>query len=352
MIPETQLQEIRNLLEKSKNPLFYFNDDPDGLCSFLLLSKYIKKGKHVIVKSSTLYAEDHYIRKLEEIQPDLVVVLDEASLDQEFIEHVNCPILWIDHHSPKKTTVNYYNPLLQNPKDNRSTTYWAYQVTKQNLWLAAVGSLSDWQLTDITDKFLKKYPKYFSKKIKTPEQGLFETKLGELIKIFSLLLKGTTSEVRKSISILSKIESPEEILEQTTSKGNFLYKRAESIKKEYDSSLKKALSVKPKDKVLKFIYSPKTSFTSMLSNELLYKRPGNVIIVGRVNEGTANLSIRSPTSTPIIIPPLLKKSIANLQDATGGGHEHACGASIKEEDLEIFLERFRKEIQKVFKTKK
>ena len=37
MLEEKDYAEIRKELETSKNPLFLFHDDPDGLTSFLLL---------------------------------------------------------------------------------------------------------------------------------------------------------------------------------------------------------------------------------------------------------------------------------------------------------------------------
>ena len=52
MIPESQLKEIKVALDKSENPLILFDDDPDGICSYLLLKRYMDKGKGVVVKSS------------------------------------------------------------------------------------------------------------------------------------------------------------------------------------------------------------------------------------------------------------------------------------------------------------
>ena len=51
------LEEIKGYLEKSVNPLFFFDDDADGLCSFLLLYRYFKKGKYVPLKSSPALEE-------------------------------------------------------------------------------------------------------------------------------------------------------------------------------------------------------------------------------------------------------------------------------------------------------
>ena len=40
MLTDAQIQEIRGFLEKAENPLFLFDDDPDGLTSYLLLKKH------------------------------------------------------------------------------------------------------------------------------------------------------------------------------------------------------------------------------------------------------------------------------------------------------------------------
>ena len=57
MIPESQLKEIKVALDKSENPLILFDDDPDGICSYLLLKRYMDKGKGVVVKSSPKLTE-------------------------------------------------------------------------------------------------------------------------------------------------------------------------------------------------------------------------------------------------------------------------------------------------------
>ena len=35
MIPKKEIKEIRKALSESARPLIFFDDDPDGLCSFL-----------------------------------------------------------------------------------------------------------------------------------------------------------------------------------------------------------------------------------------------------------------------------------------------------------------------------
>ena len=45
MLTTKQISEIKEHLNNAQNPLFFFDNDPDGLCSFILLQRYIKRGK-------------------------------------------------------------------------------------------------------------------------------------------------------------------------------------------------------------------------------------------------------------------------------------------------------------------
>ncbi|MBT4334232.1 DHH family phosphoesterase [archaeon] len=344
MIPEKQIKELREYLSKAENPLFFYDDDPDGVCSYLLLKKYVDdRGKGIIVKSVPTL-EEKFVRKVKEYCPDLVVVLDMPDISQDFIDQVHVPIVWLDHHGPvERKGVHYYNPRLTAPKDNKPTSYYAYKVTKQNLWLATLGTTADWYYPNFAKEFATEYPDLLSKKVKKPETVLYDTKLGELVKIVSFLLKGDMKDVRTSIHLLSQMESPYEILNQTSPKGKWLYKRAMKFQKEYDVLLADALKTKAKGKLLLYYYpSTKNAFTSEISNEILYKNPTKVTIIARESSGYMKLSFRS---TDIKLPKLIEKAMDGL-DGYGGGHEHACGGNLNKDDFDEFIERFRALIEK------
>ncbi|HUS50602.1 MAG TPA: hypothetical protein VMZ91_10585, partial [Candidatus Paceibacterota bacterium] len=63
------MEEIKEHLDKSQNPLFFFDNDVDGLCSFLLLQRYIGRGKGVPIKSFPEMTAD-YFRKINELNAD------------------------------------------------------------------------------------------------------------------------------------------------------------------------------------------------------------------------------------------------------------------------------------------
>jgi len=344
MLPKTQLKQIKEELDTCKKPLIFFDDDPDGLCSFLQFYNYIGNGKGVILKTSPELGES-FTRQVDEFNPDKVFVLDKPKVSQDFIDKVKQKIVWVDHHEPvKRINVKYFNPRLFNLRDNAATSSICYKVVMQDLWIAMVGTVGDWQLPDFTKEFIKKYPDLLPENVKTPEEALYSTKLGRLVRIFSFILKGKTHDVMKCVKILTRIKDPYEIIEKKTSQGKYIYKKYEAINKEYIELLNDVLSKVTKDKILIYLYEEnKMSFTSDLSNELLFRFPEKIIIIGREKSGEIKMSIRS---SKIILLPLIKKALRGV-DGYGGGHEYACGTCVKKKDFEKFINQLKSSI---FKT--
>lgn len=337
-----QIKQIREELETCKNPLIFFHDDADGLCSFLLLYRYIKEGKGIIVKT-TPKIDNRFVEKVKEYEPDKIFIVDIAMVEQQFIDQVKTKIIWIDHHYPlKRQNVMYFNPRIEEPKDNIPVSYLCYQVVKEDLWISMVGCIGDWYWPDTAKEFKKKYPDLLPKNIKDPEDALFDTELGKLIQIIGFSLKGSTKEAMTCAKILTRIKEPYEILKQETSAGRYLYKKYERNNDDYQILLKKALEQKSDDNLLVFEYlHGKISFTKDLANELLHRNPEKIIIIAREKSEEVKMSIRSKKK---IIPPILEKALAGVE-GYGGGHEHACGANVKRRDFERFLDNFKRLIK-------
>lgn len=340
MLSENQLKQIKDELDHCKRPIFFFHDDPDGICSFLLFYRYLKEGKGIVIKTHPKINE-RFAEKVEEYGADKVFVLDIAMMDQEFIDLVNVPVVWIDHHDPlEREGVKYFNTRLNG--ENIPPSSVCYHVVKQDLWLAMAGCIGDWYMPDFKDEFCEKYPDLLDSSVKRPEEALFNSRLGKLVMILSFNLKGKTQEVIKSAKVLTRIESPYEILEQKTSRGRFIYKKYEKIKQTYDELIESAVKEASDDKILLFRYEQdKISLTKEVANELLYRFPEKVVIIAREKSGEMKCSLRSGEKLN------LAKALANALISIkgyGGGHEQACGAVIKKEDFDNFLENLRKEI--------
>ncbi|MBI2657985.1 DHH family phosphoesterase [Candidatus Woesearchaeota archaeon] len=338
-----QIRQLREHLDSCKNPLFFFDDDQDGLCSFLQLYRYKGEGKGIIVKTTPKLGT-FFVSKVHEYKPDKVFILDIAVVEQEFLDEMKVPVIWIDHHGPfERSNVKYFNPRVSNREDNHPTSYMCHQIVQQDLWIGMTGCIADWFIPPFINDFKKEYPDLIDKPYRTAGDIIYNTQLGFLTRIFAFVLKGKTNDVMKSIKVLTRINSPYEILKQETAQGKFIYKRYAEANKMYEPLIKDVLETAEKsgEKLAVFKYADdRTSFTSELSNEAIYRHPDKIIMIAREKNDEMKCSIRS---SKIVLPPLVDKCLVGLE-GYGGGHEHACGLNVKTRDFEEFLRRFREMI--------
>ena len=87
MLTEKQYQQIKEELDNCKNPLFFFDDDPDGLSAFLLLYRYLKEGHGFVVKTHPKL-DIRSAPKIEQFDADKVFILEKTRL----VEDINLSI--------------------------------------------------------------------------------------------------------------------------------------------------------------------------------------------------------------------------------------------------------------------
>jgi len=341
MLSKEKIEEAREILEKSQNPLFLFDNDLDGLSSFLLLSKYVGRGKGVTVRS---YPDlnSSYSRKVDEFKPDAIFILDKPIVSQEFFDHAilkNIPIVWIDHHplAQEIKEIHYINPVYGPSSSNEPVSYWCWKIAKEkdeNLWLAMMGCISDWFIPEFKDAFVKKYSDLMDKQ-KDAGQILYETKLGLIIKILDFGLKDRTTNVLKMMKALQSAKSPYEVFEDK--KFELARTRYKQINHKYSQLIEEAKGMTAK-KLLFFQYGGELSLSGEISNELQYLFPDKLVVVAYIKGEKANISLRWKEGDVRELTAIAMKEI----QGTSGGHEHASGASIKVEDLPKFKENIEK----------
>lgn len=346
-LSQKNIAKIKEELDNCKNPLFFFDDDPDGLCSFLLCYKYVQEGKGTVVKARPRIDET-FLRKVEEFQPDKIFVLDVVQVDQEFIDKAGVPVVWIDHHEPQERKgVRYFNPRIENPDDGTPVTYHCYKAVDDFLWLGMIGCVSDWHIPDFAEEFASKYPGLFSTDITDPGKAIFDSPLSRLIMIFRFSLKGKTSDVMKCAKILTRIDDPYELLNEDSPRARFVTRYYKKINREFEKTLNLALAEfrKQEDrKINVFHYSEKRiSLTKDLSDKLLSMFPDKVIIIARDSDDEMKVSLRSPEG--IDIASVLEEVLVGIE-GYGGGHPHASGACIKKHDWNEFLRRIEEQCLK------
>jgi len=349
MLNKEQLQEIREHLEKARNPVFFFDNDVDGLCGFLLLQRFIGRGKGIPIKSYP-GLEKTYFKRVEELGADYIFVLDKPVIDAGFIELVreaNLPLVVIDHHPSdlkSKFNLEFFYNTYETSKELEPTSYLCYKVggRQEEQWISAMGCIADCYLPDFLDKFKKENPELLAGKSKTAFDVYYNTELGRIARILAFGLLDKTSNVVLMLKFLMKAQSISDLIQENASTKSFL-SRFEFINEKYQKLLKKAeeqVREDKKGKLLFFSYGGDMSISQELSNELIYKYPKKVVVVIYSNGGKANISIRGA----IDVRNLLSKSIADIEGATGGGHEHSCGGRISADSISKFRDNLVREM--------
>ncbi len=348
MLTEKQIKEIRGHLSKAQNPIFFFDNDVDGLCSFLLLRRFIGRGKGVVIKSYPgLNAS--YARRISELNADYVFVLDKPEIDEEFIKEVygaNIPFVWIDHHDMnvadivKKYKIYYYNPMNNKVRTNEPVCYLCYKIAKEpkkDIWIAMVGCLGDAFMPNFVGEFRKKYPELWGD-VSTTSQAVYSTDIGKVVRILNFALKDRTSNVVRMLkNLTSNITSPHQILEDD--KKNTIYQRFKQINIKYKKYISRAEQIgKKSNNVLFFIYAGQFSLSADIANELFFKFPDKLIVVCYKNNSKINISLRWKKDAR----KLTLAAIKNIWGATGGGHKNATGATIPADKLQEFKENIEK----------
>lgn len=349
MLNESQTKEIREHLEKAQNPLFFFDNDNDGLMSFLLLRRFIDRGKGIAVKGAHNLSKTYY-KRIQELKPDYIFILDIPSVEKEFLEMIEkdgLPVVWIDHHDvnmgvevPLMSSVlfSYYNPY-HNNKTNEPVTYLCYKIInqKKDMWLAIIGCISDYYLPDFYDEFEKKYPELSKKNPQTPFDVFYDSEIGRIARILDFSLKDTTTNVVDLMKFMMKVQGPMDILEENTSTKQIL-KRYNEINLKYQNLLKKARKVIG-DKMIYFQYGGDLSLSANLANQLSHEFPKKIIIVIYLSTDIANVSLRGRR---VDIKKITLEAIKDISGAIGGGHEHATGARMPIGGLPMFKERIER----------
>lgn len=346
MLSEEQLNEIRGHLEKAQNPLFFFDNDPDGLCAFLIMQRYLGRGKGIPIKSYPKL-DVQYFKRVLELNPDYIFILDKPEVSEEFLEEVekiNLPVVWIDHHNvnPKfSKSVNYYNSFKDRDSFAEPTTYIAYCATKkeQDLWLGVVGCISDKFIPYFYKDFVKNYPDLSINFKELSNLDAFDifysSPVGTLSKLFGYGLKQTTTNVVRMLKYLMKAKNPYDVLKDSRD-NEFIHKKFNSVEKIYQKYLLKAVDLaESSGKILFFKYGGDLKVSSELSNELSYRFPEKTIVVVYDDGVKVLVSLRGMDVRTNFL-----EAIKGIESASGGGHERAVGGQMDLKDLEVFKKRF------------
>jgi single-stranded DNA-specific DHH superfamily exonuclease len=351
MLTNKQLDEIREHLQAAQNPVFLYDNDADGLCSFLLLQRWLGRGKGIAIRSYP-DLDESYVRRIKEANADYVFVLDKPVLAGEFVKGVQelgLPFVWIDHHTMPLpeffSWIHIYNPALNKGKQKSSepVTYLCYKVTerKEDLWIAMIGCIADHYLPEFAKEFAKEYPDYWGV-VKKPFDAYFGTEIGKIAMAFNFGVKDRASGIEETQKYLLSCRSPGDVLAEKEENNN-LRKHFEEFRHKYDSLLFEAQNSTNGNEIF-FEYGGNISISSELSNALGYYSPGKYVCVAFRKGGVVNISLRGKNVKKII-----EDILPQIPNSNGGGHEDAVGARIPMSELDkfktLFLEAVKKKVK-------
>lgn len=341
MLTIKQNEEIKEHLAKAQNPIFFFDNDQDGLCSFLLLQRYIGRGRGVAAKTFP-NLDVSLFRRVLELEADYIFILDKPNVSQEFFEEVrkiNLPIVWIDHHQTDTDVpewVHYYNSFYDNDKTGEPVTDLCYRIAdkKEDMWLAVAGCVADSYIPSYYKDFLKENPE-LCVDTDIPFEILYNSDIGKVSRIIGAGLMDKTTNVVSMLKYLMKVKFPTQILSEDK-KIDFVYEKFDFLEKKRAKLVSKAMNEgEVTDKYVYFEYGGTVSMSADLANELVYRYPNRYIIIVYKTGSSANISTRGSGVKNIMI-----ETIKDIDGASGGGHTNAAGGKVMIGDLGKFKEKF------------
>jgi single-stranded DNA-specific DHH superfamily exonuclease len=301
--------------------------------------KALHAGKAVAVKSFP-DLNDSYLKKVEELNPDGIIILDKPEVSNSFLEGLkerNLECVWIDHHEMEKKELPE-NILYFNSKPSYEPTTFIVQnifKRKKDEWLAMIGCIADMYIPNFAEEFAEENPHLFN--TKTPIfDCLFETEIGGLAQMFNFGLKDATTNVLKLIELVKKANSAQDLLEENE-ETKHLHLRQKQLNDFVDKVIAKSRERNEPGSPLYLVeYYGQMSLSSEIANKLLYEDKERIILVIYKKHEYSNISMRGKKSRDILL-----KAIKTIPRASGGGHEEACGARIPTENLEEFKKNIK-----------
>lgn len=339
-----------------KRVVVVYDDDPDGICSAVLMINYLKKQENKIF----FFAARSPSRVTRELMNQILKLKPYAVISLDFAENLDFPAnkfdlkgikyLAIDHHPPKKynfplKTV-YVNPKLEDNKECCSAFVYSLISRiipfEKNLWIAAIGVIGDYQVQEsraLIEKVIKMYPPLFEN-ITVDNKSLRKTTFGSLARSLDSISSVKFHEgCNQAVNLLLKSRTPYDALNRKIPE----VKRLFNIHDGYHSNLRK-LEAEFKDnhekigKIYYFKVKSEYSVKSTLSTELGAKYPSKVVIIAQDDGKLTHASLRNQ-SGKYDLNEIIQKSIKGLH-GRGGGHKKAAGVALQRTDFGIFLKRF------------
>ncbi len=332
--------------------IIIFNNDADGIASCIIVKKFLESRgiKDMFIISQPMPVEKNLIKKVQTTVPTKIIFLDIA-IDQQDIVLKKlggiCDILIVDHHKIFKDMnskiIAHYNPRFKNAKIYQSTSYSTYKLCSaitdmsQCLWIAAIGMIGDYNLSDSEDLVKEIRNKY------GVAGKLYESLLGRFADMISAARATNTMACEEMVELFSRANAPQDFEKlQGSEKLIDAYKKTEnetlSIMADIERNAEKIGNI--------ILYNIKSEYNlaSPVSTKLSEKYFDKIVLIYSTVGSKVKVSARNQ-SQRWDVARLLQQASAGMK-ASAGGHAAAAGATLQASDWEAFKEKLIEYVNK------
>lgn len=330
-------------IKKTDEIVVIFNNDGDGICSCTLLNKFLEKTgrKKPYIIAQPMPMDKNIIQRIQTTVPDKIIFLDIAADQQQTVLKKLggiCDIMIVDHHQVLKDmngkNITHYNPRIDQHDTYKSTSYCVYKICSKivdmtdDLWIAGIGMVSDYNLEDSKDLVRLLKEKY------SLEEPLYETKLGRIADMISATRATNALSCEQMVDVFEGATF--EQFEKTKNSEKMI-ESYETIQREMASLMEDASGHAEKlGKIIFYNTKSKYNLGSALSTKISENFRKNLVVIYERSGNRVKVSARNQAKN-INAGRVLQRA-AKIVGGSGGGHEAAAGATISADNWDRFKE--------------
>jgi single-stranded DNA-specific DHH superfamily exonuclease len=342
-----------------------FHDDADGCCAAAILINLMHQhASHdfIGVTSPEKHSVDltpKLVDRLRTAKPKFIIAMDLAFTQsvatiKKLLSQLNAHMLIYDHHIQSQaldwpTRCIHINPFTFN-LGNIPASHYSYILHKHHThstttsWIAAVGVVADYRTNECTDlltEVRQHYPTLYP--FKTIDQTTaIHSPLMQLAHLINAGYQHSDQLGAKlAIAALDEaVTNPHMLLEGTSEKANRLHQFRHEVDAELERYLQQFNSQAEfllNTQLAFFTINPKFNIASQIATQLQHTHPHTIIaIISPETQGKLKISLRRGTNQKVNLATLAATTTANLDHASGGGHQEAAGCVIQKQDLDTW----------------
>jgi single-stranded DNA-specific DHH superfamily exonuclease len=345
-------------LEPKRRVVIIHDDDPDGICSAVLLAKACLR---VVSENPTVHSTEYgqsltpkLLKMLRRDGAQAIIFTDVPAIPRDLLSEAaeEADILILDHHYPDYyQKVVYANPRLLKPSAYLPSSYLAFHVARalglpQDLcWIAGIGVLSDHGVDNCKPLFTlikSEFPEIVGKARLEDASLMDKSQMGVLTKTISSAIVASPREgARVAFNALYSAETYRDILEGSSLEAQRLREWEKVVDDEFQNVIRDARRnvVRCGGKVVVYRFQSRLRIKSLVANYLPRLFKDNIVLVIQKDGKYTHVSLRRGDRNRTDLRSLVQRAIVGIPDASGGGHPEASAARLPSVWVDQFMDR-------------